>query len=440
MPWQQHVADVALEVDAAGVPIYRSVDLLVPRQSGKTTLILALTIHRAMAFGRRQRITYAAQTGQDAAKKWNDDWLPILRAADALHGLFEVRLDNNLGRAILWGPGAYGSIQDLMAGTERAGHGGTRDLCIADEFFAQQDNRLQQAFTPSMATRADAQFWRVSTAGTAASVPLRKRVDAGRRRCKTGKHGRTAYFEWSAPDDADRYSPATWRACMPALGHTITEATVLAEVTDMDADEFDRAYLNRWGGDRKSERIISETVWDECMDATSQPGECLSWALDVSPGGGSAAFAVASMRPDGRRHVEVVDHRDGDAWVVARAVELRDRHGVFELRLVAGSPAMAKAEDLRAAGITVEVVSGSTAAAAAAGFVSSAVAGEVAHLGQASLNVALDGAVKKMMGDVWTLARKRSTTDICSLVAVSIAHRFAQVQPEAPAKRKLKVW
>src|SRR3954469_329284 len=61
MPWQRHVADVALEVDpATGLLVYRKVGLLAPRQSGKTTELLSVMVHRALAFGQkqRQRISY----------------------------------------------------------------------------------------------------------------------------------------------------------------------------------------------------------------------------------------------------------------------------------------------------------------------------------------------------------------------------------------------
>ena len=41
MPWQQLVADVGLELDPeSGLPAYREIVVTVPRQSGKTTLVL----------------------------------------------------------------------------------------------------------------------------------------------------------------------------------------------------------------------------------------------------------------------------------------------------------------------------------------------------------------------------------------------------------------
>ena len=49
MPWQQLVADVGTELveDESGrlVPAWREVVVTVPRQSGKTTLVLGFDVH-----------------------------------------------------------------------------------------------------------------------------------------------------------------------------------------------------------------------------------------------------------------------------------------------------------------------------------------------------------------------------------------------------------
>ena len=67
MPWQQHAVDVALEVDPdTGELFYEEVVLSVPRQSGKTTLLIALMVWRCLHMCRRlgtpQTVTYLAQT------------------------------------------------------------------------------------------------------------------------------------------------------------------------------------------------------------------------------------------------------------------------------------------------------------------------------------------------------------------------------------------
>ncbi len=68
MAWQRQVADTALEVDpATGRLAYREVGLTVPRQQGKTTLELAVMVHRCRTWA-RSRVLYAAQTRLHAHK------------------------------------------------------------------------------------------------------------------------------------------------------------------------------------------------------------------------------------------------------------------------------------------------------------------------------------------------------------------------------------
>ena len=79
MPWQRQVADVAMEVDpATGLLAYREVDLTTPRQSGKTTLELAVLVHRCRTWA-RSRALYAAQSRIHAHKKWEDEHVATLK-------------------------------------------------------------------------------------------------------------------------------------------------------------------------------------------------------------------------------------------------------------------------------------------------------------------------------------------------------------------------
>jgi hypothetical protein len=70
MPWQRRVADVAMELDpATGLLAYGEVDLTTPRQSGKTTLELAVLVHRARRWA-GSRMLYGAQDRIHARAKW----------------------------------------------------------------------------------------------------------------------------------------------------------------------------------------------------------------------------------------------------------------------------------------------------------------------------------------------------------------------------------
>jgi hypothetical protein len=65
MPWQQLVYDVATEVDDDDRLVYELVLITVPRQSGKTTLVGPVQLHRVMT-NPGIRCFYTAQTGKDA--------------------------------------------------------------------------------------------------------------------------------------------------------------------------------------------------------------------------------------------------------------------------------------------------------------------------------------------------------------------------------------
>ena len=82
MPWQRHVADVACEIDpVTGFFFYREIRLLVPRQQGKTTLLLAKATHRMLS-APRMRLVYTAQTRNMARRRLEEDfYTPIADSA-----------------------------------------------------------------------------------------------------------------------------------------------------------------------------------------------------------------------------------------------------------------------------------------------------------------------------------------------------------------------
>jgi hypothetical protein len=97
---------------------------------------------------------------------------------------------------------------------------------------------------------------------------------------------------------------------MPALGRTITEATIPAEFERLDLADFCRAYLNWWPSEIPADwLVISEADWRALADPDSAAVDPVAFAADVTPDRSHAAIGVAGIRPDGLEHVEVVDHR-----------------------------------------------------------------------------------------------------------------------------------
>ena len=428
MPWQSYVADLALEVNpVTGHLAYREVRLTVPRQSGKSTLVLAKNLWRmadAAALGGRQHLTYTAQTRDKARKKFVEDYLEELRAAPRLRGRWTSRLSNG-SEAIRWK--ANGSLWGIEAPTQDAGHGSTLDDGTIDEAFAQVDWRVEQGFRPAMITRPDAQLWVISTAGTDTSTYLNDKVETGRALAEAGLDTGVCYIEWSAAEDADPADPATWWSCMPALGHTQTEASIAAEYAGLPAGEFARAYLNlRQRGGLVLRQIPAEP-WVACSDPTSQiTGQIIVPALDVGHGGSWASIALAGRRVDGLTHAEVIEHRPGDDWCVDRLAELYERWPDLQPVLIdPGSPAGALLTDLERAGIPVRTVTSREMAQACGYLKTRVLAGDVRHLEEPErggiVTDALAGAATRKLLDTWAWVREASAVDISALVALTLA-------------------
>lgn len=420
MPWQQQVADVALELDTkTGCFVYREVGLTVPRQSGKTTLILSVMFARALA-EKRQQIRYTAQTGADARKKLIDDWLPFVESSPFYkRGLFKTRLTNG-HEALKF---KNGSHLGLLATTKKAGHGGTIDLAFLDESFAHPDARLEQALRPAMITRTypGSQLWVVSTAGTPEDSPyLWDKVEKYREVVEAGLNHSVCYFEWSAAEDLDPASPDTWWSCMPALGYTQTVEAVQGEFAGMALNEFERAYLNRWKA-ASTDPVIALDAWKALADKHSKPIDPVCFAFDVTPDHAAGSISAAGKRADGLIHVEVVEQGRGTGWIAPRLAELVRDHAPLAVMCdpsgTAGSVLPKLAEE-RVAVVTMTA----REHAQACGLLFDSVEQErLRHLGTPELVAALDGAVKRPLADAWAWSRKNSSIDISPLVAATLA-------------------
>lgn len=457
MPWQRYAADVALEVDPeTGLLVYRGVDITVPRQSGKTSLILPTAVWRALRLP-RQRVVYGAQTGVAALEKWEDEHLPMLESSEALKGKFRVR-KGAARQGFLW---RNGSIHSLLANTQIAGHGKVLDAAFLDEYFAQVDHRSDQAVGPAMITRPDAQKWRLSTAGTSASVPFNEMRKAGRARLEAGEKSTTAFLDWCALPGMPRDSRGTWLTCMPALcpapvrgrcrcskewRHTVTEPAILAELETYAAEleEFDRAYLNigRDDGDlSRDPNVPTVDEWELLKVPDGPRGDIVALAVDITPSRTAGAIVAVGETPEGLPRVKRLDHGDGIDWILPRILELNERlkpvcwvlddksgAGTLILPLErAGIVRMPPETDDRDARKGPQrgqlwIPTAPQYGAACGTFTDTVRQAGLVHLGQEDLTVAIDGAKSRPLGDgLWGWGRKIASADISPLVAATLA-------------------
>ncbi len=424
MPWQQQVADVLLEIDpATGRLAYSEFGLTVPRQSGKSTLLLAKAVHRASAtqfFGPRQRIVYTAQTRQKAREKWEEDFLGQLQVSSAFRGRFRQSMQSGNEHVRF----SNGSKFGIDANTEKAGHGGTIDEADIDEAFAQQDNRLEQAFRPAMITRPNKQLGWISTAGWEDASPyLLVKVGKGREAAQAGSGSGLAYFEWSAPPDADPADRAVWWECMPALGHTISEDAIAVELGGMDLPDFRRAYLNQWvpkpvGGGS----AIDPAEWAAIVDPTSVPVGSVAFAVDVSPDRQWAAVSVAGAGADGRAHAEVIRHEPGTGWVADFVAKRAALAGAVAVIVDKASPAASLEQDMIRLGCKPEMTSTKDMAAACGHLQDLITSRRLGVLDYPPLSDAVAGAQKRELLDgAWGFGRRGAQVDLTPLVSLTLA-------------------
>lgn len=425
MPWQRMVADIGGELvedpdTGLLLPAYREVVFTVPRQNGKTSLVLAWECQRAIGWEHLgpQRISYSAQTGADARKKLVNDQKPVV--VPHMRALGIRRVYEAIGsEGIVWD---NGSRLTLLNNTEASGHGPTVDLGVKDELFADYDDRRDQALIPAMATRPAGQVLSCSTMGTEESVPWNALVDRGRLAVETEQRTGIAYFEWSADPDADLDDPAVWPTFMPAYGHTITGPVVAHARSTLKEGEFRRAFGNL--KTKADDRVLPLREWDAvCSEASPDPVS--TFALDINPERSAGAIVAASPSV-----AELVDLRAGIGWIVGRAVDLDAAHGHPLWVVDSTGPANSLVPKMKDAGLNVHAASARELIDACGSFLDGVMEATFSLRRHPKLDDAAAGAAKRQVGDAWAWTRKNASADISPLVAATLALWGAGQSPE----------
>jgi phage terminase large subunit-like protein len=238
LPWQRQVVDVALE-HVRGQLVYRDVVVSVPRQAGKSVLLLTVIVHRLLAS--HCAAVYGAQSRLEARQKMLLDWWPAIRGS-SLSKLFDV--SRATGQESLYALGGTGSRCRVISADETAAHGQTVNLGVLDEAWA-LDQAAEQAVRPALVTKRAGQLWIASTAGTARSLWWADKVAIGREAVTSGRTSGFCYFEWSADPGADLTDPATLRSFHPAVDLTIDIETLVSDISAMPSPaEAARAFGN----------------------------------------------------------------------------------------------------------------------------------------------------------------------------------------------------
>jgi hypothetical protein len=426
-PWQQHVCRGGLRERGRGWAAFE-VSCTVPRQNGKGAVLEARELAEILLFGGGLVVhtAHLLSTSEEARTRMEQ----IIEDSPDLDRQVKRIVRSNGKEAIEFKNG--GRIK-YVARSKGGGRGWTGSLIVFDEDMFLPASTMA-ALIPTLATAKLPQLWYMGSAGLAESDHKR----ALRERALRGDQN-LAYFEWAAPEDVDLDDRFWWARTNPRVTLDYIEKERGAITADED---FARERLGIWQL-RNGVTVIPAGDWAACCDPESTPGSQVSFAVDAAPDGAGSSVAIASKRPDGRIHVEIVEYRTGTDWVAGRVAELVAKWSPYprEVSVDPGGPAGHLAVELEAAGVKVRAVTPRELAQACGRFYTEAVAHELAHLDDRSLNVALGAAKKRPVGDAWVWQR-RDITNISPLVAATLAvdahvRALATPKPQVFVPRRL---
>lgn len=434
-PWQADTARVALERNA-GRWRYPIVTVCVPRQSGKTTLVGLLAVHRCLETP-DQRVSYTAQSRQDAVGRFRD-FARMLRRSPLSELSNTVRNtdEHDWDYKIKLGVGnemiefRNGSTIELFAPNEDSLHGSVNDLVILDEarFLDESAGRgLMAAALPTMATR-NGQLWIISTGGGPESRFLAAELE--RSRADVGKpESRRAHFEYGIAPDVPDYEllRRVWEA-HPAAGRdggpNFDALSVAADA--MRPTDFAHEYGNRWRNPDDT-RIIPRTKWEAGTWAQLPTGPVFL-GVDVALDRSCAAVVCCVSGV-----LQVLEYRPGVTWVADAVVNLADSLNAETVWIDPLGPSGATALELQArVPQLAHVTSTREITAACAQFEDSCLtdAPSVGHVQSDVLDLAVARAAKRAIGQAWVWSRVESGP---SLMAATLAHAAYRASVTAPA-------
>lgn len=336
-----------------------------------------------------------------------------------------------------------GSRLNFLARINGGGRGLSGDSVALDEALFLTDSMLGDLL-PTMAARRDPHVLYGSSAGKAASAPLRALRDRGRK----GGDQRLAYVEWSS-EPACRYDSCTH--ARGSVGCSLDDLELLQRVNpasrrgridpefllamrrSMSPQEFGREFAGWWDDPATAVGLTVEAwarrAWPDPDDSGVPPkvtGRPV-FALDVAPHQRFAAVGVAGVNEHGELQLELVEHRGGTSWVVDALSRLA---AVTDVVVNPGAAVSALIPDLRDAGLSLVEMSARDVGQAC-GMLQAAVAGEgasrpIVHLNDPMVSAAISGAATRDVGDgLWAWSHRRSEVDITPITSLTWAHWWA---------------
>lgn len=290
--------------------------LLVPRQNGKTEIIIARIIG-GMVF-MSEALIYTAHSDKtvDEVKRRVQNF--FYQAKEEIRDLLTAEFDKepksldyielrNKGRCV------------FRTRTRTGGLGTTNDTLILDE--AQEETDAQQEALLPTISAGKSQNQQILRAGTppsgggAGTVFIRIRQNV-----IDGKDHETCWQEWSVELLTDPHDEDAWYDANPSLGYHLMLTAVRNEAKDMAVDSFNKMRLG-WVAGIESKRAIPDAWWSELkVDKVEVPDDATYvYSIKFAPDGSAVSLSIGVNMPGGKVHVELIERKPmsaGTTWLV----------------------------------------------------------------------------------------------------------------------------
>jgi hypothetical protein len=445
--WEKLCLILGLGESADGKWMSFLVALIVSRQNGKGSILEALELFWLFGTG-EMLIGHSAHEYRTAMEAFRRI-LALITNTDALRKKVKKVINANGEEGIEL---LTGQRLRFIARSKGAGRGFTFHKMVWDEAYA-LSREQQDAQLPTMSAVPNPQIWVTS------SPPLTSETGEVMfqiRKAAMALGARLAFLDYGLAGSLDDLENIDlddrdgWRMANPAEAirtpiwpeGRISIETMERERAAMGDIGFARERLGIWPPDlTQGFTIISKEQWDAMFDATSGAEHDLSGrpvlSLDVSPrnqGQVRTSIGLASMRDNGKRHIELIKTASGTSWAVPDLIRLAKKINAIAIVIDPGSPAgsllaeleTAVAEEVERERLPEDLIVTMAARDVAQAFgmiYDAANDGEqsVTHIGQSELTIAVGGGMKRPVGDGHAWDRRTAMVDITPVVSTTHA-------------------
>ncbi|MDF2805458.1 MAG: hypothetical protein K0S43_404 [Cellulosimicrobium sp.] len=423
--WQEAILEAAQGERADATWAAKRVGVTVPRQNGKSQLMVARILAGALLFGEKKIVVSAHQ--QDTAREAFAKLMEIIEADENVALRLRVKaVMNAINRETV--TFKTGAKVQFKARSGAAGKGFSSDCLLLDEAQI-LGSRAWTSINSTMSAMPNPQVWLLGT--TPQDEDDSFAFDAVRRSAVQGRSTNAAWCEWGvdvesaeyeaarADLEARRWTPAVEYLCWsgnPAWNTRINHEVVTGEFETYDPEKFAQDRLGIWRDETAGVLIMPR--WPELV--AKRPAGAKAIALGVAGDRDHAWLSLGAVLGGEKPHLGSVlrSPTRERAKFVAEVARIQAEQGV-PVVVDGGGPAAVVIPYLEAAGVIVTRLDLPGYVQACDDLAQAVDEGAIEHGGYDELDAAVAAADWRDIGDKRAFARKSG--DISSLEAVACA-------------------